>query len=278
MKAILLFLVSINLFAAPKVIYGEDNRLDWYQSENATYRELARSTAGMIKNDALKTYTDIIEIKGTTLRGRGACESERFSEQITAASCSGFLVGDDLLVTAGHCIKNMDDCNENSWVFDFNLKFEGDKANTVNKSDVYRCTKIIERAQKWFSKDDYALIKLDRKVNDRAPLKFRKSGQVKENTPLLVIGHPTGLPSKIADGANVRTLRGKYFKANLDTYGGNSGSAVFNTDTLEVEGILVRGMTDYVKKDGCLVSNRVSQDGGDGEGVTYITNIEALRD
>jgi hypothetical protein len=47
---------------------------------------------------------------------------------------------------------------------------------------------------------------------------------------------------------------------------------------MEVEGILVRGDTDYIQSDkGCRVSNVISQTEGRGEDVTYITNIEALK-
>ncbi|MFN8369647.1 MAG: S46 family peptidase [Bacteriovoracaceae bacterium] len=88
-----------------------------------------------------------------------------------------------------------------------------------------------------------------------------------------------GLPTKISDGANVRTNNNpKYFVANLDTYGGNSGSAVFNTKTGEVEGILVRGENDYVydSAQGCRVSNKCTNAGCRGEDVTRITNIKEL--
>lgn len=270
-------ILSINSMASTNVIYGDDNRVDWYESPNTTYRELALSTAAMIDKSKLLIKGDDVKIAGTSLRGRGVCENERFSNQITAANCSGFLVGDDLLVTAGHCIENYADCDKNAWVFDYSLKFKDDKANFVKKESVYGCSKIIERKLSSFGKDDYALIQLDRKVTGRSPLEYRKNGKIKKGEALVVIGHPTGLPTKIADQANVRNLRGKYFQANLDTYGGNSGSAVFNADTGIIEGILVRGDTDYISTDGCKASNRVNQDGGRGEDVTYITNIEALK-
>ena len=68
-----------------------------------------------------------------------------------------------------------------------------------------------------------------------------------------------------------------FFSANLDTYGGNSGSAVFNAVNGQIEGILVRGATDYVSRGGCRVSNRISNSSGRGEDVTLITNIKELQ-
>ena len=125
--------------------------------------------------------------------------------------------------------------------------------------------------------NDFALIQLDRKVTDRRVLEIRKKGKISKGEPLVVIGHPTGIPTKIADGANVRSLDGTYFTANLDTYGGNSGSAVFNANTGVVEGILVRGATDYVSRGGCQVTNVLGNNQGRGEDVTYITNIPELQ-
>ena len=51
---------------------------------------------------------------------------------------------------------------------------------------------------------------------------------------------------KIADGAWVRkNTNPVFFQTNLDAFGGNSGSPVLNSETGEVEGILVRGEIDY---------------------------------
>jgi V8-like Glu-specific endopeptidase len=261
------------------VIYGEDNRKDVFESSNASFIELSKSTAAMIKGSNLKLLTNNeIEITASTLQQRGICSKERFSQQISAANCSGFLVAEDKIVTAGHCIRSEADCMNFKWVFDYRVDFSNQSTVNVPKTSVYSCKKIISRSLDNVTKDDYAFIELDRKVLDRQPLKVRKGGKVEKGAPLVVIGHPTGLPTKIADGANVRSLQGKFFVANLDTYGGNSGSAVFNVETEEVEGILVRGETDYVLNSalGCQVSNVCPADGCRGEDVTFIGNVPGL--
>lgn len=113
-----------------------------------------------------------------------------------------------------------------------------------------------------------------------SPLKFRESGTAGDGEQLVVIGHPSGLPTKIAGGAKIRSGEAAYFTANLDTFGGNSGSAVFNATTGIVEGILVRGELDYVSDivDGkvCKRANKCSDDGCDGEDVTRITSVEGI--
>lgn len=276
-------LLSLSAFASTKhidVIYGEDNRKDVFESTDSALVELSKSTAAMIGSSNLKSLTNgEIQISANTLQSRGICAQERFSKQISAANCSGFLVAPNVLVTAGHCIKSQMDCSSYKWVFDFKVDHSEQGAVTVAKNAVYSCKKIISRSLDALTKDDYAVIELDRNVQDRRPLSFRKKGKIAKGTSLAVIGHPTGLPTKIADGAKVRSLSGKFFVANLDTFGGNSGSAVFNTKTGEVEGILVRGETDYVYNSslGCQVSNVCASDACRGEDVTYITHIEALK-
>ncbi|HXH32242.1 MAG TPA: serine protease [Bacteriovoracaceae bacterium] len=274
-------LVSAQVFATEKgvdVIYGEDNRLDVFESRNSAFVELSKSTAAMIAKENLKPSGSEIEITAKTLVDRGVCEKERFSKQIFAANCSGFLIAEDILVTAGHCIKTEADCKAGSkWVFDYKVDSSDQRNVTIPASSVYSCSKILSRSLDMSTKDDYAVIRLDRKT-DRRPLSFRRSGKVSPGTNLVIIGHPTGLPTKIADGAKVRSLAPKFFVANLDSYGGNSGSAVFNVNTSEVEGILVRGEADYVPDAalGCKVSKKCANDSCRGEDVTFITNIPGI--
>ena len=118
---------------------------------------------------------------------------------------------------------------------------------------------------------DYAVVELDRPVTGRSPLMFRTSGQISDNAGLVVIGHPSGIPTKVAGGANVRSQDNGFFVANLDTYGGNSGSAVFNSQSGVVEGILVRGERDFVYQGNCKVSKVCENESCRGEDVTRIT-------
>jgi V8-like Glu-specific endopeptidase len=270
-----------------KVIYGNDDRLDIYEVKDSALVELARSTAAMIDKTYFKTVggggwsggKGEKVITATTLVQNGMCKTERFANQMTAANCSGFLVDENKLVTAGHCIKDMNDCANYKWVFDFKADSAGAMTKlAVDENNVYSCKSIISRSLDNGSMNDFAILELDRNVSGRRPLTFRKSGKIAPATPVFVIGHPTGLPTKVAGGAKVRKLETNYFITDLDTYGGNSGSAVFNATTHEVEGILVRGDTDYVAgPNGCKISKINAQDAGRGEDVTYITNIKELK-
>jgi V8-like Glu-specific endopeptidase len=275
-------LLCVNAYAGQasiKVIYGDDNRVDLYDTNNSLYINLAKSTAAMIEHSKLKEYNSSeVEIISKSLEDGGVCASEAFAKQPAAANCSGFLVSKTKLVTAGHCIRSQYDCDKSAWVFDFKVSYQDQEKVIVQKSDVYKCKSIVARSLDSATKMDYAVIELKQEVIDRKPLQFRTKGSIGIGADLVVIGHPSGLPTKVADGAKVRSVNDVYLVANLDTYGGNSGSAVFNATSGVVEGILVRGETDYTydSEQGCRVSNQVANDAGRGEDVTLITKVVGL--
>lgn len=274
----ILCLIPMISFAGSKVIYGEDNRVDVYMAD-PLYQQLALSTAAMLSNNNLTLQDDSYVISAPSMMQKGICKSEPFAEQITAARCSGFLVGEDLLVTAGHCIRSEYDCNNYVWVFDYSYEPGSPYNYVVGKDSVYKCKKIVEQNLDYYTQEDYALIQLEKVVVDRKPLSFRNNGKIEDRTHLVVIGHPTGLPTKVAGGAYVRKNESNaYFVANLDTYGGNSGSAVFDAYSGVVEGILVRGENDFVydQQKRCSVSNKCSDEGCRGEDVSRITTIKKL--
>jgi hypothetical protein len=260
----------------PFVIYGEDNRLDLYQISDSAILQLADSTVGMVRNSSMKeTGPDQIEVHAKPFGVEfDLCKDETFYSQPSPSMCSGFLVGEDLVATAGHCIVGNEDCAKHSFVFGLNMKDAQNPVTTVSSSEVYKCKKIIKREQT--EDQDYALIQLDRPVVGHRFLKLSESAPVMHD-PIFVVGHPSGLPTKVGGGAHVRSTTDAYFVSNLDTYGGNSGSAVFNAVTLEVVGILVRGDQDFGwnSTKGCTESVFCPDEGCRGEDSTHISYIRA---
>ncbi|MBT3585215.1 MAG: trypsin-like peptidase domain-containing protein [Halobacteriovoraceae bacterium] len=274
------FVVGLAPLAAkvsPKVAYGDDNRQEVADTQNSLHAKLALSTAAQIKWSKMNKTRRGYELPTKTLRETfNVCRTERYAKQLAAARCSGFLVAPDLLVTAGHCVPSQSHCNDYAWVFDYR---EGEiGSGSVSKKSVYKCKKILNQKLDSFAKADYALVQLDREVDDREPLTFRTEGKVSTGTELVVIGHPSGLPTKIAGDASVHAnSHQEYFVSDLDTFGGNSGSAVFDAKTGLVEGILVRGAKDYINSAaGCRVVNNCSKIGASGcggESVSRITRV-----
>lgn len=259
--------------AAPRVIYGDDNRTDFFEAKSSLYKELAASTLAMIGNDKIEVIHDKAKLSGPTLKHRfSLCEKEKFVNQPSVASCSGFLVDEDIVATAGHCVDEEGDCANFSWVFNYKLASEDHDPTIVDASDVFRCAKIIKSKVDMHG-NDFAIIRLDRPVIKYKPVKLA-SRLVTEGTPLVLIGHPSGLPQKIADGSKVKQVTGFGFKANLDAFQINSGSAVFNERNGELVGILVNGQRDYRDNStlSCTEVNVLLDDEGK-EGVSSVEQI-----
>ena len=245
--------MTLSAFAGPNVVYGTDDRKDVYQTTNALHLTLAKSSAGMIKKSMFVkgALANTFDLQNTiTLeRAENICTSEKFTQQSLAPICSGFLVGPDTLITAGHCYNSFDTpenvCKNFSWVFDYDMKSAThNPTKSISIANIYNC-KSVSSVQR-DSLYDFAIIKLDRKVVGRTPLKFRSTGKLANTASLVVIGHPTGLPTKIsANGKVTQNTEVTRFSTTLDTFHGNSGSAVFDATTGQVEGILIMGKNDY---------------------------------
>jgi V8-like Glu-specific endopeptidase len=273
--------------SAGKSIYGSDDRLDYYEAD-AAMKGLADSVVSLWSAKDVKIADGKAALSVMPFGVlAGLCPGEKFADQPSGAFCSGTLVGEDIIMTAGHCVTDASKCADARFVFGYALKSAGEYPKAVPAGEVYSCQSIIKQDLDtdpgFFASvfnggpgPDFALIKLDRKVTGHKPLPIHKKAKPAKGDRLFVIGHPVGLPLKVAGSAKVRDASPKYFfKADLDTFGGNSGSAVFNAGTNLIEGILVRGDTDFVMSPaGCRVASVVPQDGGRGEAVTKISVVE----
>jgi hypothetical protein len=254
-------------------IYGVDDRKDTYEVKDANTRQLIEASLALVEKDDLHKGNDgQWHLHTTSFKEEfNLCSSETFASQPLGCFCSGVLVAPDVVATAGHCVKSSADLEHIRFVFGFRMVDADTARTTFPEKDVYHGTEVIRRR---FTPDrtDWALVRLDRPVVGRKPVKLRGSGKVKSDERVFVIGHPCGLPQKLARGARVRNnTHAAYFVANLDTYGGNSGSPVFNGGNHQLEGLLVRGQKDFVKAGSCYVSMVYPTTGSGGEDVTRTT-------
>lgn len=278
MKLILIFIVATaQIYAKEKVVYGEDNRTDVFEVKSIFWKGASNSTAAMVPKNKFAIKDGMVSIEGPTLgESMNLCPGERFAEQKNPAFCSGFLFGEKLLITAGHCATQKF-CDSQNWVFGM-YQNKNNNDLSVPIENIYSCKAIVARALNNYTMEDWGIIELDRKVTGIDHVEIRTEGDIEVGEELVVIGHPSGLPTKVAPGAFVRKNNSPhFFEANLDTFGGNSGSAVFNAHTGIVEGILVRGdtdyETDYVEEKKCNRVKKCAMDECRGEDVQKIPPI-----
>ena len=265
-----------------KSVYGKDNREDVLTLKDKTdpvsqaMWQSAQSTCLLTSRSRLQITTE-----GYTLQMERyqngiypACENEKFAKQKVGGWCSGFMVGDDVVATAGHCCEPDDnEAAQIAFIFGFFAKGD-DTPSTLKKEQVYFGTKVLGHALS--DSGDFAVIQLDRKVTfpQAAPLKVRKQDAPQVGQSVGMIGHPSGLPSKSAfdpeaNKSAIFEVTDVWLRTNLDAYAGNSGSAVFAADGRTVEGILVRGRGDFrIFEDTCCYSAVYGPDVDPGEVVT----------
>lgn len=274
-----------------KIVYGNDDRVDLrvLEKRRDQFIELgirtdrldqilsnARSVASVLDKGRVAEIPGedrSLIITGTYGAPMDLCRTEAFYGQPTASFCTAFFVGKDIVVTAGHCVDETDVKNSR-FLFDFRMPRDGNHPETliVENDRIYRGVELLGR-ELTQNGPDWAVVRVDRPIADRPALRIRTSGKIDEGTDVYVIGHPSGLPAKFADGAIVRdNSNDDFFVSNLDTYGGNSGSPVFNRNTHEVEGILVRGGQDFelLRNDDleCVQTVYAGDEEGRGEDVT----------
>lgn len=184
------------------------------------------------------------------------------------AFCSGVVVADNMLLTAGHCLEGRS-CED--------ILVSQDYTTSDSVGSALACEEIIQMKNSLELGLDYALIRV---VGQFKPAKTRFSKQVvQDGDELYAIGYPLGSPRKLAQGKVRRTMEvPSLILTTLDVFEGNSGSPVYDSKTHELVGILSSGEPDFDIEAQAQGENKVlvcSEEGCMGEYVIPIQKILA---
>src|SRR6476646_10064405 len=111
------------------LIYGDDSRRDVYAVDDARLARIALqgtvaflSAEHLVRDSMGGTFAIVSETLGAS---NHLCPGESFETQPAAATCSGVLVDDQLVLTAGHCIPEDATCGDSLLVFDYAITSPG---------------------------------------------------------------------------------------------------------------------------------------------------------
>jgi hypothetical protein len=243
--------------------YGDD-RKDYHEIRNEQIKKNAHSAAAICMKDSLIDTKEGFSTLKVKNYGKvfNLCTCEPFNNQPIAAGrlCTGFLVKEDVVATAGHCAceKNVTDLR---FLFGYKMSAPSTPITEIPEQNIYNGVRIVCRAYNRNNGSDWALVKLDRNVVGQPVAKLSKK-EISRGKPVYIIGYPVGLPLKYSPGASVGDITEGYFSADLNVYCGSSGSPVFDSDTHEVIGIVVRGDNrDFRLVENCWMSVIYSRSG-----------------
>ena len=281
------------MYARSRSIYGPDDRRDWYQvSSIAGLEPLARASVALFDGSKIEAPAGgTVHIKAKSFQEvRHLCPTPpaKFASQPSAAFCSGTLVRPGMVLTAGHCVREISG-NEAlppnvtgvKFVFGYLMQKPDADAAAIPAANVFTGKEVVggENGDNADARrHDWALVRLDRPVpaSIAEPVSNWETAPVTKGARVFVMGFPAGMPLKYAAGATVRDASNEaWFVANLDTFGGNSGSGVYDQTSKKLIGVLVEGELDY-KADtarNCYLINLCPDNGCSGETVSRLSQV-----
>lgn len=241
-------------------ITGSDDRHE-VMNAPSEIREISHSIAALVRKENINFLKNgEAELSGLDyVSDLGFCQDSRFAqEQRLIANCSASLIGEDILLTAGHCVEKNGRVNLSEFVAVFDYKVENVTNGKVRvaASAVYNLVDAPLYDFDFPGDNDVAVLKLDRKVEGRKALIIEENRNfIRNGQEIFMLGFPFGLAMKYTDNGYVTKKEGMFpnstdsFTSDLDSFSVNSGSAVFDSETRKIIGVLVRGSGANYEKD-----------------------------
>lgn len=235
-----------------------DSRIELFQLDPNIYWQFAifqkSESIGMIveKEKLHQVAKTIYKIDTSQTMGGtyNLCTSEAFCKQPIIGVGTAFISSENSMISAKHVFER----SITNYVVIFGYRIiqsDGMVEEYFDAENIYYPKKIMHQDEDL----DVIEFVVDRKIN-RPVLEWEDSSLAsKKESEVYMIGHPSGLPLKVALNASIEdTSNPLYCYTSLDSFQGNSGSPVFNFYSNKVIGVLVAGEVDYKYNGNCYYS------------------------
>ena len=150
----LIFVAFVSVcLRAPGAIYETDDRYDAKDYLHLSETKTAVQSIALVTDKSLLLPTRPLQYRLETLSledyeasiEEPLCPEERFRDQpvVYKKAGTGFLIGPDLLVTAGHVIGTQSICEKKAFIFDYALDHQGRDPRIVDEQNVVYCEKLL---------------------------------------------------------------------------------------------------------------------------------------
>jgi S1-C subfamily serine protease len=232
--------------SALPVVYDEDDRIPPSMLPTVTREAVEDLTFALVPDEFVETSSEGRRLRGPTAgEVFGLCESEPFAGLEAAAVCTGILVDDDILATAGHCIENESTCRK--LVFLRRYVEDAVSRDLLDDNDVFRCEALLFRERAGSTGVDLALVRFDRAATHGTLL--RSTAHVGET--VVACGANFGTRVTCDPRAQVVGSSGSVVTLVADMAIGASGGPVLDHKG-RLLGMLYDGAADFAPSTGCV--------------------------
>lgn len=179
---------------------------------------------------------------------------------------TGYLVGPDTVLTCWHGWEYFSGRAQVA-IFGYSLGADGADGTELPVSQLrsvaaYPAAKPPPAVERGSCSGDWVTLRLEHPVTRLGHLAPPRLEAPRPGRAVYTLGHPLGLPLKLATGGVVLSASNGAFRTSLDTFAGNSGSPIFDADSHALVGLVIegqKGQDDFEPAPArrCYVTNRI---------------------